>query len=193
MIRKLIVACMGVMCLPAWETQAQEAPTLQELEGSEIYYQAVMSQYVEKGGQRYATQTTFNDKLAIRAGGALQHTSTATSVKDGRVTTGKTNVAPIQMVEKPGATDMGRGPGHVLWVFDAGTLTMLRTYQSGAHKKVSTFTRTAEGIVCKYDHIWAFEGDRKHIEVTSAVDGQRLIIFSYRQLSSRCRVTRKAS
>jgi hypothetical protein len=180
------------MSLQPSETQAQEAVTLQELEGSEIHYQAVMSQYVEKGGKQYAIQTTFNDKLAIGAGGALQHTSTATSVKDGRVKTGKTNVSPIQTIEKTGVTDMGRGPGHVVWVFDAGTLTMLRTYKSGAHKKVFTFTRTAEGIACRYDHIWAFEGDRKSIEVTSAIDGHPLVIVSYKQLSSRCRVTKKA-
>ena len=170
---------------------AEEPVSLQDVEGSVIEYRVVIDRMVRKSGRDFASQLQLDNKVEMREGGKLVLTTTATSRSTGGVRRGQTRTTPVRSLNQTNTTDMGRGQGHGVWIFEPGRLTHLRTYKTGAMKETLTFARGPKGLTCTATHGWALEEGKRTIEVTSAVDGLPLTILSFRQVSQSCRVTGK--
>ena len=81
----------------------------------------------------------------------------------------------------------GMGGGHIVWLFDDGVLTMLRTYKVGGYKVSITFARRDGGLVCSMEESHAREVGAGNIRRKSAFGGDWEIISAI-QTSSTCKV-----
>lgn len=83
-----------------------------------------------------------------------------------------------------------RGGGHVLWIFDAGVLTFLRTYEGGGMKGSVAVTRSSEGFNCAANISWPREIGVPTIVLRSFVDNSRVEIISAKQTGSSCSIAK---
>jgi hypothetical protein len=84
-----------------------------------------------------------------------------------------------------------RGGGHRLWIFDAGVLTFLRTYQGGGMKGTFTVTRSGSGFNCTARVSWPREAGVPTIVMQSYVDNARIEIVSATQSASSCSIGKR--
>lgn len=178
----------AALSLGAVALRAQEAVSLQELEGRRVSATIVKAQIVRREGRDIPTRHTNNLSIAFGPDGRLvvNNKNTIHGPKGERP---GENVTETLVVETPGRTQ-GRGGGAGLYVFENGTLTRMRTYASGAFMRKIEFKRTPKGLACTATEVHARENGTGAIRLKSSTDGQMVTIVSSRQISSRCEVAR---
>jgi hypothetical protein len=164
--------------------------TLADLEGAVIETSVVYDRTVRLRDQGVIPSRLQHDrKITIGPGGNLHNTLVHTiSTPRGPVVrqeSGSVTIGKAKQIQTLG------GGGDAVWIFENGTLTLLRTYRSGAYKMEIVFTRSATGISCKARAPWARENGTGSIEMASAGDGKNFEVISARQISSSCRVTKR--
>jgi hypothetical protein len=178
------------ICLsPVVATSARAGSvTLADLDGAVIETSVVYDR-TGRWGNRVVSGTLRDDrKIAVGPGESLQNTIVHTM--SGPSGTSVRQESGSYAINKPRQTQ-SLGGGEAVWVFENGTLTLLRTYRSGGYKTEIVFTRGATGIVCKVRAPFARENGTGSIEMTSAVNGQSWQVISARQISSSCCVTKR--
>ena len=79
---------------------------------------------------------------------------------------------------------------HIVWLFNEGTLTALRTFKGGAYKREFIFAKAGQGLTCKVRDAFAREVGREFVTMNSSIDNAPTKIISSTQTSSTCRVTK---
>jgi hypothetical protein len=162
--------------------------TLADLEGAVIETSVVYDRTIRLQDQGVIASRLQHDRtITIGPGGSLHSTLVHNiSTPRGPVVRQESGSATINKPKQ--IQSLGRGD---VWIFENGTLTLLRTYRSGAYKMEIVFTRGPTGISCKARAPWARENGTGSIEMASAGDGQNFEVISARQISSSCRVTKR--
>jgi hypothetical protein len=180
------------ICLsPVVATSARAGSvTLADLEGAVIETSLVYDRTVRLQDQGVIPSRLQHDrKITIGPGANLHNTLVHTiSTPRGSVVrqeSGSLTIGKAKQIQTLG------GGGDAVWIFENGTLTLLRTYRTGAYKMEIVFTRSATGISCKVRAPWARENGTGSIEMSSAGNGQNFEVISARQISSSCRVTQR--
>jgi hypothetical protein len=78
--------------------------------------------------------------------------------------------------------------GEIIWLFDEGKLTRLRTLESGGRRVTLTFKRTPTGITCAIDALFAREQGAGNLQTTAVGGGGKIKLLSMKQASTTCRV-----
>jgi hypothetical protein len=167
---------------PAW----CQAVTFAELDGSLIEAHIVRQQVIRREAKEFPVRIENNLQLVIGPGDKIQQTVTATSHTPRGTKPGETRTS-LHTLERPREV-RSLGGGNALYVFLDGTLTFLRTYKGGAFKRMIAFARDKEELTCTVSETFAREDGVGTIYLDSFVDGVSVIVVSYKQLSSRCRV-----
>jgi hypothetical protein len=173
-----------ILAPPAWAAGV----TLADLEGA-LVETSVVYDRTGRWGDRVVSGSLRDDrKITIGPGGSLQNTVVHTMSGPGgtsvRQESGSFTISKPKQVQNLGG-------GDAVWIFENGTLTLLRTYRSGAYKTEIVFTRGTTGIACKVRAPFARENGTGSVEMTSAVNGQSWQVISAKQISSSCRVTKR--
>ncbi len=167
---------------PAWG----QAVTFADLDGALIETFVVRQQVIRRDGRDLPIRIETNLQLLIGPGDRIQQTVTPTSHTPRGPKPGETRTS-LHTLERPREV-RSQGGGNALFVFLEGTLTFLRTYKGGAFKRMIAFARDKEGLTCTVSETFAREDGVGTIYLDSFVDGVSVIVVSYKQLSSRCRV-----
>lgn len=163
--------------------------TLADLEGAVIETSVTYDRAGRLGDQVISGSLQHDRTITIGPGGNLRNTLVHTmSTPRGSVVRQESGSATIG---KPKQIQSLVGGGDAVWIFENGTLTLLRTYRSGAYKMEIVFTRGTTGISCKVRAPYARENGTGGIDIASAGNGQRFQLTSARQVSSSCRVTKR--
>jgi hypothetical protein len=164
--------------------------TLADLEGAVIETSVVYDRTIRLQDQGVIPSRLQHDRaITIGPGGNLHSTLVHNiSTPRGPVFRQESGSATIS---KPKQIQSLGGGGDAIWIFENGTLTLLRTYRFGAYKMEIVFTRGPTGISCKARAPWARENGTGSIEMASAGNGQNFEVISARQISSSCRVTKR--
>jgi hypothetical protein len=86
-----------------------------------------------------------------------------------------------------------RGGGGQIWLFEAGALIYLRTYEVGAMKAIFSVTRTDGGFACSATVFWPKETGKPSIVMRSFVDNSTVEIITAKQSASLCAISKAAS
>jgi hypothetical protein len=164
--------------------------TLADLEGAVIETSVVYDRTIRLQDQGVIPSRLQHDRtITIGPGGNLHSTLVHNiSTPRGPVVRQESGSATIGQPKQ--IRSLGGG-GDAIWIFENGTLTLLRTFRSGAYKMEIVFARGATGISCKMRAPYVRENGTGSIEMASAGNGQNFEVISERQVSSSCRVTKR--
>jgi hypothetical protein len=183
----LAVALSGAINAPSARAAGV---TLVDLEGAVIETSVVYDRTIRLQDQGVVPSRLQHDRtITIGPGGNLHSTLVHNiSTPRGLVVRRESGSATIG---KPKQVQSLGGGGDAVWIFENGTLTLLRTFRSGAYKFEIAFTRGASGILCKVRAPYVRENGTGSIEMASAGNGQNFEVISERQVSSSCQVTKR--
>jgi hypothetical protein len=155
---------LGVGLSPSGPVRAAGV-TLADLEGPVIETSDTYDRTGRSGDQVVSGSLQHDRTITIGPGGNLYNTL---------VHTIGTPRGPVVRQESGSAT-IGKpkhiqslGGGDAVWIFENGTLAVLRTYRSGGYKMEIVFTRDTSGISCKVRAPYARENGTGSIEMASA-------------------------
>jgi hypothetical protein len=80
-----------------------------------------------------------------------------------------------------------------MWLFEAGILTYVRTYEAGAIKATFAVSRTDLGFACTANVSWPRETGKPSIVLRSFVDNSKIEIISAKQSASSCTISKPTS
>jgi hypothetical protein len=161
--------------------------TLADLDGAVIEATTVHDQVGVLNGTRLPNRLVQDRKITIGPGPTLQNTivDTISSERGTRVR----QISGTFTINKP--MEIGSyGGGHGVYIFANGSLTFLRTHQSGGFKSEITFHRSSAGLTCSIGWGFARENGTGEVEISAAIGGSWKLVSS-KQISSSCRVTRR--
>jgi hypothetical protein len=173
----------------AWQptlSWAQVPVTLKDLQGSVMEASTTHDRVVRREGRERANKYQLAWKIRFISADSI-HTSTVATSYTARGTFSNKNEVTVDLA-RPRETK-SRGGGHVLWLFEDGVLTFLRTYQGGGMKATFAVTRKGEGLDCTAKAIWPREVGVPSIMLRSFVDNKPVEVLSERQIASSCRIT----
>jgi hypothetical protein len=173
----------------AWQpasSSAQAPVGINDLEGAAIKASTIHERVLRRDGKE--RQDKFRIDWSVRfLSKETIHASIFATSYNARGTHSKKNEATVNLA-RPKETK-SRGGGHMLWVFENGVLTFLRTFQGGGMKASFAVTRTSAGFTCSANASWPREVGVRSIMLKSFVDEQPMEILSEKFISSTCQVT----
>jgi hypothetical protein len=161
--------------------------TLADLDGAIIETTSIHDQVGLLNGMRSPNRLAEQRQITIGPGATLQNaiTDTISSERGTKVV----QFSGTFTINKP--REIGsHGGGHGVYLFANGTLTFLRTLQSGGFKSEITFHRSGAGLTCSIRSPFARENGTGEVEMSAASGGSWKLVSS-KQISSTCRVTRR--
>jgi hypothetical protein len=182
--RLLLVTALGVPAPSAW---AQQPVTAADLVGSVMTLSVTNDRTMRHDGRqypdKYKTDWTieFVSQDAIRPAFVgtvyLPKATHKTPVEGG-------GLIPLGVPKQT----QSRGGGYIIWVFDPGVLTFLRTYEGGAMKANFAVARTGAGFACTASVSWPKETGVKTIVMRAFEDNRKVEIISAKQSASSCTI-----
>jgi hypothetical protein len=174
-----------VLSLPAWG----QAVTFADLEGVVVEESVVYERIGQMDSQKKSYKLQIDRKIAIHAGDKLDDTEVDTNFgpRGPHAETASRSWTLGQPREVQGLR-FG-GPGHKVWTFSNGTLSLLRTFPTGGYTTHISFTRAAAGLSCTVRAPLARELGSADLGVRES-GGHEFHILSSKEISSSCRVTK---
>jgi len=172
----------------AWQPaslSAQQPVTINDLEGAAISASTTHERITRRDGRERPDKYRLDWSIRFISRDTI-HTSLVATSNNARGTYSKKNVATVNLA-RPKATK-SRGGGHMLWIFENGVLTFLRTYQGGGMKAIFAVTRKSGGFACSATASWPREVGVPSI-VLESFDKQPMEILSEKLVASSCQVT----
>jgi len=161
--------------------------TLADLDGAVIVATTVHDRVVVVNGTRLPNRLVQERKITIGPGPTLQNTIIDTVSSERGTTVGQ--ISGTFTINKP--MEIGSlGGGHGVYIFANGTLTFLRTHQSGGFKGEIAFHRSSAGLTCSIRWHFVRENGTGEVEMSPYSGGSWKLVSS-KQISSSCRVTRR--
>jgi len=181
---------LGCICvgLPG-PVLAQGAVSFADLQGAVIHTRVLLQQEGLSNGQPFKNQAETVGTITIVSGNALTTTVITTAYNPQGIRTSPPRTGSFtlgQPREVPSS-----GGGHVLWIFEDGTLIHLRTFKAGAYKGSISFSRGAEGLRCSFRAAFAHEAGIPDWNWISPVTGTDVRMKSIKAISSDCQVTKR--
>jgi hypothetical protein len=173
----------------AWQpasSSAQAPVAMNDLEGAAINASTIHERVLRRDGKERRDKFRIDWSVRFISKETIHATIVATSY-NARGVNSKKNEATVNLA-RPRETK-SRGGGHMLWVFENGVLTFLRTFQGGGMKASFALTRNAAGLTCSANASWPREVGVQSIMLKSFVDQQPMEILSEKFISSTCQVT----
>jgi hypothetical protein len=161
-----------------------------ELAGSVIEARVVRDQIIRREGRTFPTRLQNDIELVIGPDDRIQQTITPTSDTPRGRRVGRTRTG-VFTLEKPHSL-RGLGGGDGVYIFEDAVLTFLRTYKEGAFKRTIAFSRSSGGLSCAADEAFVREEGVGDLTLNSGIDDVPVILVSYKQLSSTCRVIKQS-
>jgi hypothetical protein len=174
-----LVSTLG--SLPAWG----QTVTLADLDGAIVETSVGYQNTARWNGQNVSTQSRTDRKIIMGPAdmGRVEWTMTSHSSRGTRTTAPKSYSFTLGQPRETASM----GGGHIVWLFNDGVLTLLRTYKVGGFKMSITFARHDGGLTCSIQQAHAREVGAGNIRRESAFGGSWEII-SAKQISSTCRI-----
>ena len=167
-------------------SSAQAPVEIDDLEGAAISASTIHERVLRRDGKE--RQDKFRLDWSVRfISRETIHASIVATSYNARGTHSKKNEATVNLA-RPKETK-SRGGGHMLWFFENGVLTFLRTFQGGGMKASFAVTRNSAGFTCSANASWPREVGVQSIMLKSFVDKQPMEILSEKLVSSSCQVT----
>jgi hypothetical protein len=172
----------------AWQppsASAQEPATINDLEGGAINASTTHERVFRRGGKEGRDKFRLDWSIRFISRDTV-HASTVATSYSARGAYSKKNEATVNLA-RPKETK-SRGGGHMLWIFENGVLTFLRTYQGGGMQASFTVARKAAGFTCSANASWPREAGVPSIMLRSFVDKESMEILSEILVASSCQV-----
>lgn len=166
-------------------SSAQASVAINDLEGAAISASTTHERVTRRDGRERQDQYRLEWSIRFISRDTI-HTSLVATSYNARGANSKKNEATVNLA-RPKATK-SRGGGHMLWVFENGVLTFLRTYQGGGMKARFAVTRKPGGFTCSATASWPREVGVPSIMLNS-FDKQPMEILSEKLVASTCQVT----
>jgi len=174
----------------ATKTQPNDPVTLVELAGSVIEAKVIREQVVRREGRTFPVRSQDDIKLVIGADNRIEQSVTVTSDTARGQRKGPTRTGVYTLGEQRPIGTLGGGNG--ILTFEDGALTFIRTFKEGAVKRIFAFSRGPDGLSCTANQTFGREGGVGDLNMNSAIDGTPVIIVSFKQISSTCRVLKQS-
>jgi hypothetical protein len=186
-MRKLLV--VGWLALLPTAAHTQNV-TPADLEGYAVDTRVVMDQRIRRDGREFNVQMHLRGRILLEPDNVISFEFSATSfgprgsrqapVQKGRGLLGK-------VVEARNFDG-----GQVVWVFEDGALTTLRTFgNAGGFKRTISFERDgADAFTCRINAAHLREEGVGRVATRSRVDNAPVTILSSKQASSSCKVSK---
>jgi hypothetical protein len=186
-IRSLLLALgSGLPSLSAW---AQQPVTAADLVGTVMKVSVTNDRVIRRDGRQLPNRYRTDWTIDFVAEDTIRPTFLGTSY--GPRGTSKTPLEGGQLIVlgRPNET-RSRGGGHQVWIFEAGVLTFLRTYEGGGMRGTFAVTRSLEGFNCTANVSWPRETGVPTIVMRSFVDNSIVEIIGAKQSASSCNIGR---
>jgi hypothetical protein len=180
----LLVIAVGVPAPLAW---GQQPVTAADLIGTIMTLSVTNDRIMRRDGRQYPDKYKTDWTIEFVSQDAIRPTfvGTASSPKS----TYKTPVEGGGLIALGVSKETrSRGGGTFVWLFEAGALTFLRTYEGGAMKATFAVTRTDSGFACTASVSWPKETGVPTIVLRSFVDNSKVEIISAKQSASSCTI-----
>jgi hypothetical protein len=164
-----------------------------ELAGSVIEARVVRDQVTRRAGRTFSVRTQDDFKLVIGPDDRIEQSVTATSDTPRGQRRGPTRTGMFTLGEQRPVGALGGGNG--AFTFEDGILTFIRTFREGAVKRTFAFSRSPDGLSCTANQAFAREAREEGVgdlAMDSAIDDVPIVIVSYKQISSTCRVVKQS-
>lgn len=182
--RLLLVIALGVPAPSAW---AQQPVTAAELIGTVMTLSVTNDRTMRRDGRQYPDKYQTDWTIEFISQDAIRSTFVGTVYFPK-----STHKTPV---EGGGLIPLGvpketqsRGGGTFVWLFEAGALTFLRTYEGGAMKAIFAVTRTDAGFACTAKVSWPKETGVPTIVMRAFEDNRKVEIISAKQSASSCTI-----
>jgi hypothetical protein len=174
----------------ATNAKPNDPVTFVELAGSVIEAKLVRDQVVRREGRTFPVRSQDDVKLVIGADNRIEQSVTVTSDTPRGQRKGPTRTGVYTLGEQRAIGTLGGGNG--ILTFEDGVLTFIRTFKEGAVKRTFAFSRSPDGLSCTANQTFAREGGVGDLHMNSAIDDTPVIIVSFKQISSTCRVLKQS-
>jgi len=174
----------------ATSVQPSDSVRFAELAGSVIEASIVRDQIVRREGRTFPVRVQNNIKLDIGPDDGIEQSTTVTSEtrrgrRAGQTVTGAFKLGELRLL---GAV----GGGDAVFTFEDSVLTFIRTFKEGAIKRAFAFSRSPGALTCTASENFAREGGVGGLAMNSAIDGVPVVVISYKEVSSTCRVVKQS-
>jgi hypothetical protein len=183
----------------AWNTALESGPALSQtpvaiddLQGAVMEASTTHERVIRRDGKERPNKVQYDWTIRFISTDAI-HVRIVVTSYGARGTQKKTdNQGRVFNLVDPKETKL-RGGGHLLWVFENGVLTRLRTFQGGGAMGSFAFTRSANGFDCTIEFSWAREAGVPSINFRSVIADAWVQILSAKQVASSCRVATRSA
>lgn len=181
----LAVAGMGVPAMPS--AQPEQPVTAADLVGTVMTVSVTNDRIMRRDSRQYPDKYQTDWTIEFVSEDTIRPTFVGTDYAPRR--TSKTPVEAGGLISLGRTKETpSRGGGTFGWLFEAGALTFLRTYEAGAMKAVFAVTRTDIGFACTANVSWPKETGKPTIVLRSFVDNGKVEIISAKQAASSCTI-----
>jgi hypothetical protein len=171
-------------------TQPNDPVKFPELDGSVIEASIVRDQVVRREGKTFPVRSQDDIKIVIGGDNKIEQSVTVTSDTPRGQRKGPTRTGVFTLGEQRPIGALGGGNG--ILTFEDGVLTFIRTFKEGAVKRSFAFRHGPDGLSCTANQTFAREGGVGDLSMNSAIDGIPVVIVSFKQISSTCRVMKQS-
>jgi hypothetical protein len=187
--RLLLVIALGVPAPSAW---AQQPVTTADLVGTVMRLSITNDRTMRRDGRQYPDKYQTDWTIEFTSQDFIRPTFVGTAYSPR--STYKTPVEGGGLIALGVSKETrSRGGGTFIWLFEAGALTYLRTYEGGAMKATFAVTRTDAGFACTANVSWPKETGVPTIVLRSFVDNSKVEIISAKQSASSCTISKPTS
>lgn len=185
----VVVVTLG---LSAPLLRAEEPVTAADLAGSVMRLSVTNDRIMRREGRQYSDkyQTDWTIEFVSQTFIRPSFVGTAYSPRSTHKTPVEGGEFTVLEVAKE---TRSRGGGSEIWLFEAGALIYLRTYEVGAMKAIFSVTRTDGGFACRANVFWPKETGKPSIVMRSFVDNSSVEIITAKQSASSCTISKAES
>jgi hypothetical protein len=188
MRRLLLILGLAVLSSSAG---AQQPVTPADLVGTVMEVSVTNDRVIRRDGRQYPNKYQTDWTIDFVSEDTIRPIFIGTDYSPQRTTKTPLEGGRLITLGRPNET-LSRGGGHQVWIFDAGVLTFLRTYEGGGMKGTFAVTRNDAGFSCAASVSWPREVGVPTIIMRSYVDNARVEIVSAKQSAASCKISKPA-
>jgi hypothetical protein len=188
MSRLLLILGLVVVSSPAG---GQQPVTPADMIGAVMKVSVTNDRVMRRDGRQYPNRYQTDWTIDFVSEDTIRPTFIGTDYSPRRTTQTPLEGGRLVTLGRPNETP-SRGGGHQVWIFDAGVLTFLRTYEGGGMKGTFAVTRSGAGFSCTASVSWPREVGVATIIMRSYVDNAMVEIVSAKQSASSCTISKAA-
>jgi hypothetical protein len=160
-----------------------------DLQGAVIHTRALFQQEGLSNGQPFRNQAETVSTITITSSNTLTTTTVSTAYNPQGTRTSPPRSGSFTLAESREVPSAGGG--HVLWTFQDGKLSNIRTFRAGAYRGIISFSRGAEGLRCTLRAAYAREAGIADWNWISPISGTDIRMKSIKPVSSECQVAKR--